>query len=293
MTLQVCLVGGQPLPNLLPIRHYAPDTVLLAYTSTTQSVFARLAATLAPISVRSVECDAYNIQSIIEQLRIALQGSDPNQTTFNITGGTKAMAIGAYSLAAEMDARFLYLESEKRKSRVYHYQFRKGIPIFLFSELIPSIIFTEDFLNVHLGKGQWSAEGYSRTEGGPFEQAIGSALQQNQFQIKAGVKSHDGQTDIDIVVGMDNQFGIIQAKAGASGTKLDGIKQLSTNARFLGTYTRQFYAIDQTPNEAHNAIVAASQIKVLSLTSFRTDKQLSEQDQETLVNQVRGELIGA
>lgn len=291
--VMIALVGGQPLPNLLPVRHYQPGCTLLAYTSTTQKVFTRLRDAIGPTQAQGVLCDAYDIDAITEQLRTVVQSQkwEPDQLVFNLTGGTKAMALAAYHVAAELGARFLYLESEGRKSRVYHYRFQDSAPCPVSNELLPPCVSLNDFLNVYLGKDEWQEGGYSRSEGGPFEQSIGSALQAH-FQIKAGVKSHDGQIDIDLVVGVDNQFGIIQAKSGSSGGKLDGIKQLSINGRFLGTYTRQFYVIDQPSNEAHRAIVDASQIKVVPLTSYRSHGNLSAEDQKTLVEQVKQELIG-
>lgn len=291
MTTLISLVGGQPLPNLLPIRYYEPDHTVLVFTATTKEIYARLHEAIQPIHTTPVECDPYQIQSITEKLYGVTREFDPTQLLFNLTGGTKAMAIAGYSVAAKLNARFLYLESEKRQSRVYHYQFQAGIPRSILNEPLPSCISIGDFLNVHFGKEGWSEEGYSRSEGGPFEQAIGTALA-GQFDVKAGIKAHNGQIDIDLVVGTNNQFGIIQAKSGTSSAKLDGIKQLSTNARFLGTYTRQFYVIDQSPNEAHDAIVSASQIKVIPLTSYRDSGRLSDADQQKLVEQVRRELVG-
>jgi hypothetical protein len=289
--IMIALVGGQPLPNLLPIRHYRPDCTLLAYTSTTQSVFERLQGTLAPMQTQGIEVDAYRIDKTIEKLRGKVQKWEPKQLIFNLTGGTKAMAFAAYCLAADLNARFLYLESEGRKSRAYHYSFKDGIIHPDTSELLSPCVSIEDFLNVYLGKNTWQEKGYSRDEGGAFEEAIGTALQ-TEFEVKAGVKSHDGQLDIDLIVGLDNQFGIIEAKAGGKGGKLDGVKQLSTNGRLLGTYTRQFYVIDQPPNKTHRTLIEATQIKILSLTSYRTLGKLSNEDQHMLIQKVRRELVG-
>jgi hypothetical protein len=275
----------------LPIRHYHPDSTLLAYTSTTQSVFERLQATLVPMQTQGIEVDAYSIDKTIEKLRSEAQKWEPKQLIFNLTGGTKAMALAAYYVAADLNARFLYLESEGRKSRAYHYSFKDGGLCSDFNELLPPCISIEDFLNVYLGKNAWKEEGFSRDEGGPFEEAIGRVLE-SEFEVKAGVKSHDGQLDIDLVIGLDNQFGIIEAKAGGKGGKLDGVKQLSTNGRLLGTYTRQFYMIDQPPNKTHRTLIEATQIKVLPLTSYRASGRLSDDDRHTLIQKVRSELVG-
>ncbi len=44
-TTMVALVGGQPLPNLLPVKHYRLDAVILLYTDTTRKVYERLCQT--------------------------------------------------------------------------------------------------------------------------------------------------------------------------------------------------------------------------------------------------------
>lgn len=77
-SIMVALVGGQPMPNLLPVRHLAPDGVLLIYTTGTQTVYQRLAALLrTTINVYECQTDAsYNIGISETALRSRLTAPD-------------------------------------------------------------------------------------------------------------------------------------------------------------------------------------------------------------------------
>ena len=67
--VMVALVGGQPLPNLLPVRQDKPEGVLLVYTQRTAQVAGRLSATLKDeTQVFEVETEAYDIPKIVTAL---------------------------------------------------------------------------------------------------------------------------------------------------------------------------------------------------------------------------------
>lgn len=69
MTLMIALIGEQTLPNLLPIRHYQPEAVLLVYTSRTEAMSNRLQALLSKdTSVHMLETDAYDIKDVSSKL---------------------------------------------------------------------------------------------------------------------------------------------------------------------------------------------------------------------------------
>src|SRR5438128_2012628 len=104
MTVMIALVGGQPLPNLLPARHYRPDSIILAYTQTTKRVYEKLKDTLQQeTAVYGLETGAYNIVSIVETLNEKLETPEfaNQELVFNLTGGTKAMALAAYQVAQQ------------------------------------------------------------------------------------------------------------------------------------------------------------------------------------------------
>jgi len=292
-TAMIALVGAQPLPNLIPVRYYRPDAVVLVYTITNpiiQRVYNHLLKTLEKdCLVVGIEVDPSNIITATAAIDTGLNQFQlvDHELIFNLTGGTKAMALAGYQITQQRRAPFLYLESEKRKSVVYFYEWLDDRLQMKEPELIPACIGLPDFLNVHLGPGSWKEQGAARQEGGPFEDALAAALRPHVDEVMVGVKTMNGQIDLDLVIRLDNQFGIIEAKAGVNGGKLDGIKQLSNAVRHLGTFTQQFYAITVAPNETHQAVVDASRIQVISLPEHIDKQGLTPNSVSVLVDKVR------
>lgn len=203
------------------------------------------------------------------------------------------MALAAYQVAQQWQAPLLYLESEGKQSRIYGYSWQKKKLQRTPNELLPACVSLDDFFDVHLGPENWHEHGASRDEGGPFETALANALRPHVDEVKVGVKTLGGQVDLDLAVRAGNQFGIVEAKVGNKGSRLDGLKQLSNAGRHLGTYTQQFYAITVAPNEAHQAIVEASRIRVISLPDYLPGFEfLPPQEGEKLVNSVVKALKG-
>ena len=50
----ISLIGEQPMPNLLPIRHLCPDAVGLVHTERTRAVAANLKTLLEPLCACSM-----------------------------------------------------------------------------------------------------------------------------------------------------------------------------------------------------------------------------------------------
>lgn len=271
-SIMVALVGGQPMPNLLPVRHLAPDGVLLIYTTGTQTVYQRLAALLrTTVNVYECPTDAYDIGMIETALRSRLTKPDlaDSSLIFNLTGGTKAMVLAAYHIAQEWQAPIMYLESEGKKSRLYEYSWDNTQLMQKSSTVLPALVRLPDVLDLYLGQGNWQVTGPGTMPGGPFEQALAAALKQAQVdEVLVGVRTMNQQIDIDLVVRIENQVGIIEAKIGNAGQRLEGIKQLSNAVRHLGTYTQQFYAITTSLNPLHEDVVKAARITVISLAGY-------------------------
>ena len=289
MTLMVALIGEQPLPNLLPVRHYHPDNVLLIYTERTRQVYNRLKATLQQeTSVYGLATDAYDIVAIVEALDAELN-KQPELAShvmeFNLTGGTKAMALAAYQVAQQRNMPVFYLQSEGKYNRIYHYVWDHQQLHASSNELLPECVKLQDLFNVHFGPGEWSEAGASQSDGGPFETALAEILSDHGYEVMTGVRALQGNVDIDVAVRFENRFGIIEAKVGNKGKSLDGIKQLSNAVRHIGTYTQTFFAITVAPEPAHEATRIASRIKVVSLTSYNRDLHtLSSDDVKQLVS---------
>lgn len=272
MPIMIALVGEQPLPNFLPVRHYHPSDVVLVYTARTQQKYEYLKATLQKeVKVRGLQTDPYDISEIAKALDKELDNFGPivaQPLVFNLTGGTKTMSLAAYQIAQQCNSPMMYLQSEGKRTRVFHYIWEYKQSQATGSEVLPELVTLRDVFDLHLGPGNWEEKGSGKNEGSSFEDALANALRKHGYEVMVGVGAMSGQIDVDIAVRSGNQYGIIEAKMGESGRNLNGIKQLSMAVRLLGTYSQTFYAITVEPNPAHKAITEASNIQVISLPGY-------------------------
>ncbi len=298
MTLQVSLVGEQPIPNLLPAYHLKPQKVLLIYSDFTGEAFRRLAALMqdAGIGVEELKCnDAYETVSIAGELKPKL-GDAHEGISFNLTGGTKAMVLAAYQCARELNSQVMYLESGRGVSRLYQYDFATDGSLTLSGQSeIPPLLSIEQFLDAHLGKGQWNERGYSKDLGGVFECAVGESLRDKVDELKAGVRflgvqGKRDQADLDLVIRVGNQFGVIEAKDQNKAT-LDALKQLHYLSRLLGTYTKKFWALTRSASAEHQAVIDATRTRIIEILDFKDgDTALSSASAQKLVEAIQAEM---
>ena len=291
MTLIISLVGGQPLPNLLPVRHYQPDGVLLVYTQRTRSVSDRLKAVLQrETQVYELETDAYDIAAIVKKLNQELETSklSSHSFLFNLTGGTKPMSLAAFQVAQHRSAPMLYVESERKGILMYRYTWEKQQLQSSSPEVLSECMQLRDFFDVQLGVGVWHENGPSSDEGGHFEIALAEALRMHGYEVMAGIKAMKDQVDIDIALRFENQFGILEAKSGSGGTGLKGIQQLSTNVQFLSIYTQKFYVITVKPSPSQEIIRDAARIQIISLPGYvsKTDETLPSDEAKNFIKAI-------
>lgn len=107
----------------------------------------------------------YEITSVCQKLINFIKEREwtKEQLVFNLTGGTKPMALAAYHLAEEFGSPFLYLQSEGSRSLVYQYQFAdRGVKLIKTEEL-PPLLTIDDYLRAYLGEYQ---------EGPPKEEPV-------------------------------------------------------------------------------------------------------------------------
>ncbi len=97
----ISLIGEQPIPNLLPIRYLKPERNMLVYSQKTRerARFLRRLIGGAEDLREDLQVDAYDFPKILATLQERL--AQRTDVQFNLTGGTKMMALAAYALAAQ------------------------------------------------------------------------------------------------------------------------------------------------------------------------------------------------
>lgn len=289
-TTILSLVGEQPVPNILPIRHIQPKEVALIHTHTTRRVSDNLVPLLkAKCKVTPYEVTAYDILKAHKSLGKLVEKYHKNsdKLIFNLTGGTKPMAWAAYQLAQELKAEFVYLQSEGGKSLLYFYSFADGKLSLVKKQEIKSQLSIDDYFRAHglnhyklKKKAQW------------FEQLVYQTLKPHVSEIIVNVEI--GTLEIDFVVRLENQFGVIEAKSGDSKKKKEAIDQLSTASQreFLGTFIKRILVQKQPLGSGNKKLADAHNIIEIVLPSADEHNGLSEIDKNLLVETVTKTLSG-
>jgi hypothetical protein len=230
----------------------------------------------------------------VEAIRQALsdliheQGWRAEDLIFNVTGGTKPMALAAFSLAQEWRAPVVYLQTEGNTSLLYRYAFAaNGMLQLMREDNIPETITLDDHLRMYLETYQ--EKGVHE----PFERAVVRALQEGYTrgisEVKAGIRPGGvGALEIDVVIRCGNQVGVgeIKRKSGK-----DGIDQLNSVAspRYLGTYVNKFLLVTQ-PLDPNNAELAQAYRIVSIVLPSGVSGELSSEDRERLIMTVLNQL---
>lgn len=277
MSILIALVGEQAVPVLLPMLYLRPDRVLLVTTDRTRAIALRIAA-LHPHCFVSDDVAAYDIRQIRKDLCKATQvfASENASVVFNLTGGTKPMALAAQRLANERGDDWIYLESQGGNSRLYRFR-TEGSHECVTVEDVPPLLTLDLYLRAHLGQ---------YAEKPPQEMAeriVVQALAGRVDELKTSV-THGGSLEIDLVLRGGNQVAIAEVKTGRKARTKTGIDQLTTAAeqRYLGTYTGKFLILDRELGANLRALAEAHRINVVELPSLQTG-QLAEADRVKLL----------
>ena len=234
--------------------------------------------------------DPYDIRTIYENLNELVKdhGWHSGGLVFNLTGGTKTMVLAAYRIATELQAPFLYLQSEKKGSRLYRYEFDAGEYHKESDKFLPTLISIDDYVQAHLGRTPEKRERPAVDAfGHAFEETIAVALRELDMEVKVGVHLV-GALEIDLVVRYENQVGVIQAKTGRAARKKTGLDQLNAacNQRYLGTYTKKMLVINEVWDDTRSnlrELAEAWRTTVIELPSFTEESpHLSDEDKQCL-----------
>jgi hypothetical protein len=241
----------------------------------------------------------YQIEKVLTL--VGRQITPGEEFIINLTGGTKMMAIGAFAAAMQRKAGFVYLESERKHSVLYHHHFdAQGVIQPATAQTLPGLITIDEYLRAHV-------DGYTLAPppapqnaeervGFAFEQAVQQALAGRVDEVLASVKPGGvaNQIEIDLLIRCDNQVAAAEIKVGRGdeGPK-KGIDQLATaTAReYLGTYTGRLLitANQQTPKIRQ--LATEKGITLLTARRFGEHK-IEPGDQRQLIAEIR-KLLGA
>ena len=296
MTTMIALVGEQPMPVLLPALHLKPNETILVATTGSETVAQRLTKLIK--SSRYIKVSPYEIMTTIEILDKELTGK--KDIIFNLTGGTKTMAIAAFDLVTRTKAEFVYFQTEKETVLKRYQSSEQGLKLKVREKNLPDLISAADYLNAHLPG--FRQEGFSKDEfgqlniGGKFEKCVYDALKKNGFEILAGVRPEGvgDQIEIDLVIRLGNRVGIAEVKMGDKEGKRpkSGIDQLSTagSREYLGTYTNKFLILANRLPKSLLKLAGEKKVTVIEDLNYLEDKPLSTKDTERLANLVKEKL---
>lgn len=287
--VMILLVGEQPAPNVLPLRHYNPAQVALVHTDTTHERAKRLAAVIGRRVVLPLcKIPAYKVDEIKAGLcdYLNAQAWTRGSLVFNLTGGTKTMALAAYEVARQLGARAFYYQTENNESVIHPYRFEAGNLVCEAPLPIEATLTVDDYLRLYAGDYH---DGKLKD---PFEKMVEAALRAGlpEYEIKTSVKLIElaGSVEVDLLVRGGNQVAVVEVKRKAG---KDGIDQLNgiTDQRTLGTYTRKIL-VSAKPIDKNNLNLAkAYRITTVVVPSGQA-AALTDEDARKLVDAVRSSL---
>lgn len=294
--LLISLIGEQPIPNLLPIRHLKAVENLLVHTANENASLKpaqRLRKLIPPdLEVSFVAVDAYRV----DRIRAILENSigDRTDVVFNLTGGTKPMSLAALEVARVRQAACVYYQTEGQRgrdqqSKLYFYRFDEaGNLAFDRAEaLLNGLINLDEYLRAHL-------EGYEEKDfapgtGGDLEKAVFATLKSEMDEIKANIKplGVKNQADIDLLVRHGNNVVAVEVKSGGEGSNKKALDQLTTMAarEYLGTYATRLIvtrADEDSKTDWYKALAHALRVQVVTLQHPLKNGRLHEQDARNL-----------
>lgn len=248
------LIGEQPIPILLTDRALKPARHILAHSDRTRRVAEYLRALLPHAELLPLK-DPYHLDS----LRAVFESAYRPGMTFNLTGGTKPMAWAGYEIAQAHQAQVVYLESEKKQSKLYRLNFSAN-SIAQTVDVLPRLISPEDYLQAH---------GLPPVPSTPLtnhqETALLMFLGKQADEVRHNLQYP--AFEIDFLVQRGNQIAIIEAKSGLSKhkRKRDGLDQLTTitGREYLGTYTGRIWVVAALPGKQLQDLAKAYGIHVV------------------------------
>lgn len=288
-----CLVGEQPIPNLIPIKHINPAQVVLWHTSFTSKRCKYLEELLKAKNIYSTakEISPYHLERVITEIERQIEKSnqvDSDNIMFNLTGGTKPMSIGSFLVCQKYDIPFCYLQSEGGKSLLYSYTWKGKTPVIKETLQILNIVDLDEYIKIHVGEYKRKHEHHY------YEQLIINCIKDRVDEMISNIYLEEA-LEVDLIFRIGNQVGIAEIKTKNKATKKEGIDQLSTagGREYLGTYTKKFLIVDRKYPENNKDLANVRNIKVIELENSpgdTEDARIDEKDKELLVQTILTEM---
>lgn len=121
--IHVCLVSGQPIPNLIPLRisTLKPERVILLVSPDMTVQADRLERLLRDWKIVSErkEIDPFNLESARETCLSLLAEHENDDISLNVTGGTKIMAFAAFEVFREMKRPIIYVDTQNKDIQIF------------------------------------------------------------------------------------------------------------------------------------------------------------------------------
>ncbi len=278
--IKVCLVGGQPAPNLLSIKHYRPGKVILVCSEQTRGVSERLQAVLEDMEteVAIAQVDPYNIEDIkagLDQELAVRPGGE--EVIVNITGGTKLMSYGAIEAARAVDAKVVYLQSGRSRNILYNYSFKGGDLRLAGTQAMGEVLNIDEYLRIHVGK-------YSLQKGrNKFEAQIRNILAPHVTELNSNIR-YGPNVELDLAIRIGNQVGIVESTVSEADKKK--IDQLNSAVEPLGIYVRKFLVTNKETERNNAELAEIYNIELIELLAS-TEDEISRGDQDKLVQKVK------
>lgn len=294
-TTLVTLVGEQPMPSLMAARTLRADETILVCTEQTRPVAERL----KPLTEGRLLLlnEAYQIDKIAATLRQQL-GADLSGTTFDITGGTKAMSLAAYGLAAEGERPAVYVRTTGRHPDVSVYDAARSV--LSDTLVVPKEAFTlDEYLRAYVGSydedGPAKGDDGQVNEGGRFELAVAQALGASCDEVLIGVKPGrlGRQVDLDLVIRRGPRVGVVECKLARDGRverPKQGLDQLmqATDRVAFGTHVVRILVTGAPLNKSIGPLVDDRSRRVTHVwVAYRDGKALAPQSGKILRDHVR------
>ena len=323
MKIMICLVGGQPAPNVFPLKEISPDHLVLVYSDRTHEVAKNIKSVVEKVleinTIALEEIDsAYDFQAIYTKLSNYLNenGSDTDELIINLTCGTKIMSLAAFELARQRSAKAFYYQSEDNQSLMHYYHFENRQLTFDDKKTIDNFLSLDQYLRLYLTK----FKSVKNSKGKDYENNVIGALINNfgEGEVKERqlildkaqkkpititqlgedyelirsiypVSSPD--VEIDFAIRYKNVVGFAEIKKKAERRAIDQLNSVATSEN-LGSYIYKFIIHSNELHSHHKDAIREYGIISIKLPSAEADDTLSDDDKALLVNTIKTRLTG-